>query len=312
MVDTGILQTIWSFPLTNVKWHSVTWPYTMTTPYWSDFVPNSTFYRILSGFHRIFATGVACRQGTLTPPDTWSCPFLGLAFVLLVETSDILYRLDIIPVCDIITGLDIFTESDISPNIGFHRASATGVACQQGTLTPPDTWSRPFGTCIYSTCWDQSFSELVVIYRTMLFEYPSVLSRFCINTLMTYCQLITQTQNYRDQMYSTELEHINTMESKTSASVSDLHLSVERDGQLRTSLYYKRDFISIYIPQTFRSHVATLLLAYRIGESIDLPVHGKPYLAYRTRQSADLTVIGNLVFTPSRDLVFPPSRDQRN
>ena len=66
----------------------------MTTPYWSDFVPNSTFYRILSGFHRTFATGVACRQGTLTPPDTWS---------------------------------------------------------------------RPFGTCICSTCWDQSFSELVVI-----------------------------------------------------------------------------------------------------------------------------------------------------
>ena len=90
----GSYQTIWSFPLTNVKWHSVTWPYTMTTPYWSDFVPNSTFYRILSGFHRTFATGVACRQGTLTPPDTWS---------------------------------------------------------------------RPFGTCICSTCWDQSFSELVVI-----------------------------------------------------------------------------------------------------------------------------------------------------
>ena len=68
---------------------------------------------------------------------------LGFAFVLLVETSDILYRLDIIPVCDSIPGLDIITESDISPNIGFHRASATGVACQQGTLTPPDTWSCP-------------------------------------------------------------------------------------------------------------------------------------------------------------------------
>ena len=90
----GSYQTIWSFPLTNVKWHSVTWPYTMTTPYWSDFIPNSTFYRILNGFHRTFATGVVCRQGTLTPPDTWS---------------------------------------------------------------------RPFETCICSTCWDQSFSELVVI-----------------------------------------------------------------------------------------------------------------------------------------------------
>ena len=94
------------------------------TPYWSYFVPNSTFYRILSGFHRTFATGAACRQGTLTPSGHLVLSHLGFAFVLIF---------------------------------------ATGVACQQGTLTPPDTWSRPFGTCICSTCWDQSFSELVVI-----------------------------------------------------------------------------------------------------------------------------------------------------
>ena len=77
-----LYQTIWSFPLTNVKWHSVTWPLTMTTLYWSDFVPNATFYRILKRFHRTFATGVACRQGKLTPPNTWSRPF-----VILVETN---------------------------------------------------------------------------------------------------------------------------------------------------------------------------------------------------------------------------------
>ena len=40
---------------------------------------------------------------------------------------------------------------------GFHRKFATGVACRQETLTPPDTWSRPFGICICFTCWDQSF-----------------------------------------------------------------------------------------------------------------------------------------------------------
>ena len=71
----GSCQTIWSFHLTNVKWHSVTWQYTMTTLYWSDFVSKSTYYRILIGFHRTFATGVACQQGTLTPPDTWSHTF---------------------------------------------------------------------------------------------------------------------------------------------------------------------------------------------------------------------------------------------
>ena len=35
------------------------------------------------GFHGACATGVACRQGTLTPPNTWSCPTLGLACVLM-------------------------------------------------------------------------------------------------------------------------------------------------------------------------------------------------------------------------------------
>ena len=39
---------------------------------------------------------------------------LGLAFVLLVETSDTLYRLDILPVCDINTGLNIL-------NLTFHE-----------------------------------------------------------------------------------------------------------------------------------------------------------------------------------------------
>ena len=52
----------------------MTWPYTMTTPYWSYFVQNSTFNQILRGFHRTFATGVACWQGKLTPPDNWSRP----------------------------------------------------------------------------------------------------------------------------------------------------------------------------------------------------------------------------------------------
>ena len=76
--------------------NGILWPdHIHATPYISDFVPNSFFYLILSGFHRAFATDVACRQGTLTPPDTCS---------------------------------------------------------------------RPFGTCICSTCWGKSFSELVVIF----------------------------------------------------------------------------------------------------------------------------------------------------
>ena len=44
---------------------------------------------------------------------------LGLAFVLLVETSDTFYRLDIIPVCGIFTGLNILlTFHQIVVSIG--------------------------------------------------------------------------------------------------------------------------------------------------------------------------------------------------
>ena len=46
-----------------------------------DFLLNLTL--LIIGFHGASVTGVACRQGTLTPPDTWSCPTLGLACVLM-------------------------------------------------------------------------------------------------------------------------------------------------------------------------------------------------------------------------------------
>ena len=228
-------QTIWSFPLTNVKWHSVTWPYTMTTPYWSDFVPNSTFYRILSGFHGTFAMGVACRQGALTPSDTWSLPLSGLAFVLLVETSDIEYRLDIIPVCDIITRFNILlnlTYRQILVSIEhlqrvWHADMGRlllrtpgpvplGLAYIQlvetnpfpnwvAVVTPTDRPKSVRNRCLielfcgvvcvvtlpfWHFCWCRGFCHrtesdlflflLSLFYRTMLFEYPSVLSRFCL------------------------------------------------------------------------------------------------------------------------------------
>ena len=46
-------------------------------------LPNMTFYLIAQGFHWTYATGAACQQRTFTPPDTWSCPTLGLEFVLM-------------------------------------------------------------------------------------------------------------------------------------------------------------------------------------------------------------------------------------
>ena len=47
-------------------------------------IPNLTFYLITRGFHRTFATGAACQQRMLTPRDTWFCPTLGLASILML------------------------------------------------------------------------------------------------------------------------------------------------------------------------------------------------------------------------------------
>ena len=69
----------------HIQWHPPLighytnfWPLLILTLW-----PNLTFYQIVQGFHRTYATGAACQQRKLTPPDTWSCPTLGLACVLM-------------------------------------------------------------------------------------------------------------------------------------------------------------------------------------------------------------------------------------
>ena len=54
-------------------------------------------------------------------------------------------------------------------------------------------------------------------------------------------------ENYLGQMYPAELVIKNTTESNSSASYLDLLLSIGRDGQLRTSLYDKRDDFNFHI-----------------------------------------------------------------
>ena len=57
---------------------------------------------------------------------------------------------------------------------GFHRTFAMGVACWQGTLTPPDTWSR--------SNWVLHMFYLSLFFRTILFHYPLVLSQLCFTS----------------------------------------------------------------------------------------------------------------------------------
>ena len=54
-------------------------------------------------------------------------------------------------------------------------------------------------------------------------------------------------ENFLGQIYPPELEIKDTTESNTSASYLDLLLSIGRDGQLRTSLYDRRDDFNFHI-----------------------------------------------------------------
>ena len=64
---------------------------------------------------------------------------------------------------------------------GFHGVFATGVACQQGALTLPDTWFRPpFWDLLMLQLLRPNSSNLPCLYSTFHLEYPLVLSRFCL------------------------------------------------------------------------------------------------------------------------------------
>ena len=98
------------------------------------------------GFHRASVTRVACPQGTLTPPYTWSCPTFGLANVLIMRP--------IYPELVLFPGF-FFWVSNIPRYFWFALDIVFLHVCVNDFI--------PFWTCICSTCWDQSFSELVVI-----------------------------------------------------------------------------------------------------------------------------------------------------
>ena len=63
---------------------------------------------------------------------------------------------------------------------GFHGVFATGVGCQQGARTLPDTWFRPpFWDLLMLQLLRPNSSNLPCLYSTFHLEYPLVLSRFC-------------------------------------------------------------------------------------------------------------------------------------
>ena len=74
-------MTFW--PLTNSDF-----PTDQTFHQFHDLYTEFDLYRIMSGFHGAFATGVASQQGTLTLPDTWfRPPFWDLLMLQLLKPN---------------------------------------------------------------------------------------------------------------------------------------------------------------------------------------------------------------------------------
>ena len=163
-----------------------------------------TFYLIVQGFHRTYATGAHVNRGrlllrtlvlshfgtcTCSNVETnlsWSCVASGLLnyenpLVLLFcfhacTQSEVRYgRLKIIHFYDLDTHLDLLCITR-----GFHGAFAT--------MTHASMERLPSRTPISANCWHLHicswfrpfFTKLPCFSRFFHFDYPSLLSRFCI------------------------------------------------------------------------------------------------------------------------------------
>ena len=70
----------------------------------------------------------------------------------------------------------------------------TGVACQQGTLTLPDTWFHlPLWDLLVLQLLRPDSLNLPYLYSTFHLEYPLVLSRFCLYKNWLLCNEYTGT-----------------------------------------------------------------------------------------------------------------------
>ena len=86
---------------------------------------------------------------------------------------------------DFILIRDLLTELDLLPTYErFHRTFATDEACWQGTLTPPDTWSRPI--------WDLHMFCLLrpILSGTIFFSalFTSNIPRYFLDFAYYRCQ----------------------------------------------------------------------------------------------------------------------------
>ena len=85
---------------------------------------------------------------------------------------------------------------------GVHITFATGVACWQGTLTPPDTCSRPIWDLHMFYLSRPILFPILYFFRTIRFEHPSVLSRFGLELPPWNQRLVSPVFKFRYDQYS--------------------------------------------------------------------------------------------------------------
>ena len=73
---------------------------------------------------------------------------------------------------------------------GFYATFATGVTCQHGTLSFPDTWFSPFLGLAYAPIVKIRFSEIALSFPDFSLGIPSVLSWFCFKNVFQKESLI--------------------------------------------------------------------------------------------------------------------------
>ena len=132
-------------------------------------LPNLTFYLIVQGFHRTFATGAACQQRTLTPSGHLVLSHLGFAFVHQTETT--------LPTCDAYRIRHIYQNlhyriREVSTEYMQRVWHTTGDADSSGHLV-----LSHFGTCMCSNV-ETNLSWTCLVSGLLNFEHPSVLL-FC-------------------------------------------------------------------------------------------------------------------------------------
>ena len=135
-------------------------------------LPNLTFYLIVRGFHRTFATGAACQQRTLTPPDTWSCPIWDLQmFFCWDHCYSILHYTSLwhLSLTWLFTDFDVITEYMFPKSICNGCGMPTGDAYSSGHLV-----LSHFGTCKCSNV-ETNISWTCLVSGLLSFEHPSVL-----------------------------------------------------------------------------------------------------------------------------------------